>query len=88
MAKTPTPPDWQHPIAGTSLPDQEWFAFFKQQADAIRDLQQRLSLKTTAAYPVAADIPAGEVRVWKNSSTGIVRLYANDGGTLKFVALS
>jgi hypothetical protein len=41
-----------------------------------------------AAYPTTANVTSGTFGVWKNTSTGIVRLYVNDGGTMKFVALS
>jgi hypothetical protein len=41
-----------------------------------------------AAYPTTANVTSGTFGVWKNTATGIVRLYVNDGGTMKFVALA
>lgn len=41
-----------------------------------------------AGAPVAADIAAGTWAVYKNTSSGEVRLWANDGGTLKSVLLT
>lgn len=50
-----------------------------------------LALKTfssAAADPTTADIPAGEWRVQKNTTSGQLRLWANDGGTIKSVLLT
>ena len=41
-----------------------------------------------AANPTTSDIADGEVRVWKNTTLGEVRLWANDGGTLRSVQLT
>lgn len=43
---------------------------------------------TPAALPTTTDIPAGTWAVWKDTSGGTVKLYYNDGGTLKSVALT
>lgn len=53
-------------------------------------LAQTLGLKnrTGATTPTVADIPNGQTLVWKNSGDGTVKMYYNDGGTLKSVALS
>lgn len=37
--------------------------------------------------PTTSDIPPGQWRVWKNTSTGAVKLWVNDAGTLKSVAI-
>jgi hypothetical protein len=47
-----------------------------------------MSFNTLADYPTTANVTAGTFGVWKNTATGIVRLYVNDGGVMKFVALS
>lgn len=88
MATAPNPPAQDHPLAGGKAADFEWWRFFKAQADVIRALQQRTQIQSAAAYPTAADIPAGEFRVWNNTSTNVLRLYGNVGGTLKFVVMS
>ncbi|KAB7788059.1 hypothetical protein [Methylorubrum populi] len=35
-----------------------------------------------ASAPVAADIPAGTIRVAKNTATGRISLFVNDGGSI------
>jgi hypothetical protein len=43
---------------------------------------------TLAANPSTTDLNAGRAGVWKNSTTGVVSLWYNDGGTMKSVALA
>ena len=43
---------------------------------------------TGTAAPGAGVLPAGMFTVWKNSTDSSVRLYYNDGGTMKSVALT
>jgi hypothetical protein len=43
---------------------------------------------TNASDPTSSDITAGYFSVWKNSGTGTIKLWANDGGTMKSVALA
>ena len=43
--------------------------------------------KTKAGVIVLADIPAGTWAVYKDTSGGTLKLYANDGGVLKSVAI-
>ena len=38
--------------------------------------------------PTTSDIPAGTYAIYKNTATNTVRLWANDGGTLKGVTLT
>ena len=38
--------------------------------------------------PTVADVPAGTSLLWKDTAGGTVKLYFNDGGTLKSVALA
>jgi len=44
-------------------------------------------LKVKAGDPTTADMPNGSFHVWKNSSTGNVYLWVNDGGVMKKVQL-
>lgn len=44
--------------------------------------------QTLTANPTTSDITSGLVRVVKNSTNGELRLWANDGGTMKSVLLS
>lgn len=48
----------------------------------------RGQMLTLSAAPTASSIPASYWTVVKNTADGSVRLYANDGGTLKSVALA
>lgn len=45
-------------------------------------------LHSKAGDPVVADITAGTYAMYKNTSAGTVRLWVNDGGTLRSVALT
>jgi hypothetical protein len=47
-----------------------------------------VNAKSAAGAPTVANIPAGVSEVWKNTGDGTVKLYYNDGGTLKSVTLS
>ena len=44
--------------------------------------------KTKAGIPTTTDIPAGQWAIYKDTSGGTLKLYANDGGTIKSVALT
>lgn len=63
-----------------------------QNAADIVDLQGQITgiatLGSMAGDPTAAELAAGKVRVWKNTTSGAVKLWANDGGTLKSIALT
>ncbi|WP_019986314.1 pyocin knob domain-containing protein [Rudanella lutea] len=43
--------------------------------------------RTKAGNPTTADIPAGRSVIYKNSSNNELRLWANDGGTMKSILL-
>ena len=45
------------------------------------------TFKTKAGIPTTTDITAGKWAIYKDTSGGTLKLYANDGGTLKSVAL-
>lgn len=45
------------------------------------------SVYTSASDPTATDVPTGFSSIWKNSGTGLVKLWVNDGGTFKSVTL-
>jgi Pectate lyase superfamily protein len=38
--------------------------------------------------PTTTDIPSGKFMVWKNTGSGVVKLWYNDGGVMKSVALA
>jgi hypothetical protein len=45
------------------------------------------AFKTKAGVPTTSDITAGKWAIYKDTSGGTLKLYANDGGTIKSVAL-
>lgn len=47
-----------------------------------------VSSQSKSGAPTTTDIPAGSFMVWKDTGTGNVYLYINDGGTLKKVQLT
>lgn len=47
-----------------------------------------ISFYTSASDPASTDITDGCFSVWKNSGTGTIKLWANDGGTMKSVGLA
>lgn len=62
-----------------------WFGFFQSLANAARRSSR---ITYAAANPTTADIADGDARLWKNTTSGQVRLWANDGGTLRSVQLT
>ena len=53
------------------------------------DEQAKVSgILSKAGDPTTTDIPASGWAIYKNTSTGLVKLWANDGGTLKSVLLT
>ena len=52
------------------------------------DLTAISTLGSMAGDPTAAELAAGKVRVWKNTTSGAVKLWANDGGILKSIELT
>lgn len=47
-----------------------------------------VSFYTSASDPTSSDITSGCFSVWKHSGTGTVKVWVNDGGTMKSVALA
>ncbi len=52
------------------------------------DHKHQLSFASGAANPTTTQITAGNAMLWKNTTNGELRLWANDGGTLKSVLLA
>lgn len=67
---------------------QVWFRLFASLRAVAANREAASTMVTSTGAPTAADIPASEFRVWKNTGAGTVRLYVNDSGTLKSVLLS
>lgn len=47
-----------------------------------------LTTTSSTVDPTATDVAAGTGKLWKNTTSGQLRLWANDGGTLKSVLLT
>lgn len=59
------------------------------EVEAIRSGLTPMAAISKNTTPVAGvDILPGDYKVWKNTGDGSVKLYYNDGGTLKSVALA
>ena len=55
----------------------------------IRDyINTTTHLMSKSGNPSTGDIPSGRFAVYKNTSTNTVKLWVNDGGTLKSVTLT
>jgi hypothetical protein len=46
-----------------------------------------VAINSKAGAPTTTDIPSGNWAIYKDTSGGTLKLYANDGGTIKSVAL-
>jgi hypothetical protein len=58
------------------------------QVTSVGTINQFLTWTSQAADPVAGDITAGTAKLYKNTTSGLVKLWVNDGGTLKSVTLT
>ena len=65
--------------SGISFDLQNWFK------DTHRAITQYY---TKAGVPTAADIPPGFFAIYKDTSGGTLKIYANDGGVIKSVTLT
>lgn len=91
MAKVPGPlPSGDTAVGqGGNVPmAQLYYVFLRLLLDALNDRITATTMITSSGAPTTADIPAGDTRVWKNTGAGTVRLYVNDGGSLKSALLS
>ena len=48
----------------------------------------QIEMQSKATDPIASDIPSGYAAVYKNTTSGVVKLWVNDGGTFKSVTLT
>jgi hypothetical protein len=56
------------------------------QTQTVKPLEQ--TFYTSASDPTTANITDGAFGMWKNSGTGLLKLWANDGGTMKSIVLT
>lgn len=71
------------PIA-SELDTPEWGQFF----ELVRKQLNAPVFYSSAVNPTTADVPNGSWLLWKNTGSGQVRIWANDGGVLKSALLS
>lgn len=62
-------------------------AYHVSSAEAAR-ITACITTQTKACIPTTSDIPAGMWAIYKDTSGGTIKLYANDGGTIKSVTLT
>lgn len=70
-------------IAATSTRNQ---IISESTGGTVRPLE--MSFFSSASDPATTDITSGAFGVWKNTGSGVVKLWVNDGGTMKSVSLS
>lgn len=62
-----------------------WSQWFSKASEAINLL---LLIHSKAGSPTTADISSGNWAIYKNTTTGTLKLWANDGGVMKSVTLT
>lgn len=83
----PLPSVLGRPLAQDGLGyDPQFYNVILSAIMAIKELQARLSITSSALAPTASDIQNGDARLWKTG--GAVKLYVNDGGVLKSITLT
>lgn len=80
MANKKIPPTSQ----GEPFESDNWQQFFV----LVRQAINQPTFTAVAVDPDVFDIPSGSYAVWKNTTTGVVRLWVNDGNTLKGTTLT
>jgi hypothetical protein len=71
---------------GTLAP--ELYNYIKSLDVMVNSLQNRLTMQSSTIDPTTANIADTDCQLWKNTTSGQVRLWANDGGVLKSVQLT
>ena len=74
----PTPP------IGMEFESDVWTQFF----ELLRKQANQPVFYAQATDPGTAGVPSGSWGVWKNTTSGLVKLWANDGGVMKSVTLT
>lgn len=86
MSKPDSLPSYDQPVVQPDRrPEPVYLRFFKSLRDT---LFERAMTVPRPAAPTAADIPDGEWRIWKNTTTATLVIAANDGGVIKTVTLT
>lgn len=79
MAQIIPPPPY-----GQDFDDAAWRQFF----DLIRKQINQPAFYSQTTDPGTAGVPSGTWSVWKNTTSGLTKLWLNDGGVMKSVLIS
>lgn len=61
---------------------------WKQFFEILRKQSNQPVFYAQTTDPGAAGVPSGTWSVWKNTTSGVVKLWVNDGGVMKSVTIS
>jgi len=75
------------PPLKASLEEFVWKEWFNRVFDTLKG-NANSTVVSSATDPSNTNISAGEWAIYKNTSTGTVKLWTNDGGTMKSVTLT
>lgn len=60
----------------------------QQFLQVIRDLVNNPNFFAAPSDPGTANVPNGSYAIWKNTTSGVVKLWVNDNGTMKSVTIT
>lgn len=69
---------------GSEFDTEVWKQFF----EVVRRQINQPNFHASPTDPGTANVPSGSWAVWKNTTSGVVKLWVNDGGVMKSVTLS
>lgn len=72
------------PPFGSEFGSLSWIQFF----ELLRKQINQPPFYAATTDPGTAGVPSGTWAVWKNTTSGLVKVWANDGGVMKSVTLT
>lgn len=64
--------------------DPAWYQFF----ETSRKQVNQPAFYAQSTDPGTAGVPSGTWSIWKNTTSGVVKLWVNDGGVMKSVTIT
>ena len=64
--------------------DAAWYQFF----EILRNQVNRPVFYAQTTDPGTTGVPSGTWSIWKNTTSGVVKLWVNDGGVMKSVTIT